>query len=138
MLSLCRSVWRPRLHSRGAKGLAHHRQPSLTSHICKKHDHASKVLFKDTNAWVVLSEIFTSMTPDRGLKTTYLVVDALDKCVVNLPKLLDLIVRTSTLSPCVKWLVFSQNDHYIEEKFKSVADEAKLSLELKQNAEQVV
>jgi hypothetical protein len=23
-LSLCRSVWRPRLHSRGAKGLAHH------------------------------------------------------------------------------------------------------------------
>jgi hypothetical protein len=24
-LSLCRSVWRPRLHSRGAKGLAHHK-----------------------------------------------------------------------------------------------------------------
>jgi hypothetical protein len=107
-------------------------------HIRKKHDHASKVLFKDTNAWVVLSEIFTSMTPDSRLKTTYLVVDALDECVVNLPKLLDLIVRTSTLSPCVKWLVFSQNNHYIEEKFKSVADEAKLSLELKQNAEQVV
>jgi hypothetical protein len=112
-------------------------QPSLTSHIRKKHDHAGKALFEDTNAWVALSEIFTSMTQDRGLKTTYLVVDALDECVVNLPKLLDLIVRTSTLSPCVKWLVFSQNDHYIEEKFKSVADEAKLSLELKQNAEQV-
>jgi hypothetical protein len=112
-------------------------QPSLTSHIRKKHDHAGKALFEDTNAWVALSEIFTSIMQDRGLKTTYLVVDALDKCVVNLPKLLDLIVCTSTLSPRVKWLVSSRNDHYIEEKFKSVADEAKLSLELKQNAEQV-
>jgi hypothetical protein len=112
-------------------------QPSLTSHIRKKHDHAGKALFEDTNAWVALSEIFTSMTQDRGLKTTCLVVDALDECVVNLPKLLDLIVRTSTLSPRVKWLVSSRNVHYIEEKFKSVADEAKLSLELKQNAEQV-
>jgi hypothetical protein len=112
-------------------------QPSLTSHIRKKHDHAGKALFEDTNAWVALSEIFTSIMQDRGLKTTYLVVDALDECVVNLPKLLDLIVRTSTLSPRVKWLVSSRNVHYIEEKFKSVADEAKLSLELKQNAEQV-
>jgi hypothetical protein len=112
-------------------------QPSLTSHIRKKHDHAGKALFEDTNAWVALSEIFTSIMQDRGLKTTYLVVDALDKCVVNLPKLLDLIVCTSTLSPRVKWLVSSRNDHYIEEKFKSVTDEAKLSLELKQNAEQV-
>jgi hypothetical protein len=33
--------------------------------------------------------------------------------------------------------VLSQNDYYIKEKFKLVADEAKLSLELKQNAEQV-
>jgi hypothetical protein len=57
-------------------------QPSLTSHIRKKHDHAGKALFEDTNAWVALSEIFTSIMQDRGLKTTYLVVDALDKCVV--------------------------------------------------------
>jgi hypothetical protein len=92
-------------------------QPSLTSHIRKKHDHAGKAFFEDTNSWIALSEIFTSMTQDRGLKTTYLVVDAPDECVVNLPKLLDLIIRTSTLSPRVKWLVSSRNDHYIEEKF---------------------
>jgi archaellum biogenesis ATPase FlaH len=112
-------------------------QPSLVLHVRKKHDKAGKTLFEDTNAWVALSEIFTSMTQDRGLKTTYLVVDALDECVVDLPKLLDLIVRTSTLSPRVKWLVSSRNDNHIEEKLKSVGDEAKLSLELKQNAEQV-
>jgi hypothetical protein len=112
-------------------------QPSLISHIRRKYDHAGKALFEDANAWGALSEIFTSITQDRGLETTYLVVDALDECVADLPKLLDLIVRTSTSSPRVKWLVSSRNENHIEEKLKSVGDEAKLSLELKQNAEQV-
>jgi hypothetical protein len=112
-------------------------QPSLMSHIRRKYDLAGKALFEDANAWGALSEIFTSMTQDRGLETTYLVVDALDECVVDLPKLLDLIVRTSTSSPRVKWLVSSRNENHIEEKLKSVGDEAKLGLELKQNVEQV-
>jgi hypothetical protein len=112
-------------------------QPSLMSHIRRKYDCAGKALFEDANAWVALSEIFTSMTQDKGLKTTYLVVDAFDECVVDLPKLLDLIVRTSTLSRRVKWLVSSRNENQIEEKLKSVGDEAKLSLEPKQNAKQV-
>jgi hypothetical protein len=112
-------------------------QPSLISHVRRKYDYAGKALFEDANAWVALSEIFTSMTQDKGLKTTYLVVDALDECVVDLPKLLDLIVRTSTFSSRVKWLLSSRNENHIEEKLKSVSDGAKLSLELKQNAEQV-
>ncbi|KAF5847015.1 hypothetical protein GGP41_003314 [Bipolaris sorokiniana] len=112
-------------------------QPSLMSHIRRKYDHAGKALFEDANAWVALSEIFTSMMQDKGLKTTYLVVDALDECVVDLPNLLDLIVRTTTLSPRIKWLVSSRNESHIEEKLKSVGDQAKLSLELMQNAEQV-
>jgi hypothetical protein len=112
-------------------------QPSLMSHFRRKYDHAGKALFEDANAWVALSEIFTSMMQDKSLKTTCLVVDALDECVVDLSKLLDLIVRTSTLLPSVKWLVSSRNEIHIEEKLKSVGDEAKLSLELKQNAEQV-
>ena len=77
------------------------------------------------------------MTQDKGLKTIYLVVDALDECVVDLPKLLDLIARTSTSSRRVKWLLSSRNENHIEEKLKSVGNEAKLSLELQQNAEQV-
>ncbi|OWY53296.1 HET-D protein [Alternaria alternata] len=112
-------------------------QPSLMSHIRRKYACAGKALFEDANAWVALSEVFTSMTQDKELKPTYLVVDALDECVVDLSKLLDLIVRTSTLSLRVKWLVSSRNENYIEEKLKSVGNEAKLSLELRQNAEQV-
>ena len=77
------------------------------------------------------------MTQDKGLKTIYLVVDALDECVVDLPKLLNLIARTSTSSRRVKWLLLSRNENHIEEKLKLVGDEAKLSLELQQNAEQV-
>jgi hypothetical protein len=36
-------------------------QPSLISHIRKKHNHADKAPFEDTNAWVALSEIFTNI-----------------------------------------------------------------------------
>jgi hypothetical protein len=78
------------------------KQPSLISHVRRKYNYAGKALFEDANAWVALSEIFTSITQDKGLKTTYLVVNALDECVVDLPKLLDLIVRTSTFLSRVK------------------------------------
>lgn len=84
-----------------------------------------------------MSEIFVDMTRDKNLESSYLVVDALDECVADLHKLLDLIIHTTALSPHVKWLVSSRNELYIEQKFKSISDEARLSLELKQNAEQV-
>jgi hypothetical protein len=112
-------------------------QPRLISHLRTRYDQAGGSLFQDVNAWVALSEIFTSMMQDESLKVCYLVVDALDECVVDLPKLLDLIVRTTASSTCVKWLVSSRNEAQIDQKLKSVGDEAKLSLELKQNAEQV-
>jgi hypothetical protein len=112
-------------------------QPWLISYLRKRYDQAGGSLFKDANAWVVVSEIFTNITLDKGLKTTFLVIDALDECVTDLPKLLDLIVRTSTSSPHIKWLVSSRNESHIEERLKSVRDEAKLSLEMKQNVEQV-
>jgi hypothetical protein len=111
-------------------------QPSLMSHLRKKYDQAGSALFQDTNAWIALSDIFTSITQDANLKTSYLVIDALDECVGDLHRLLDLIIRT-TSSTRVKWLVSSRNEAHIEQKLKSVGDEGKLSLELKQNAEQV-
>ncbi|KAF2627011.1 HET-domain-containing protein [Macroventuria anomochaeta] len=123
---------------RGLIYLLVRQQPWLTSHLRKRYEQAGGSLFQDANAWVALSEVFTSMMQDEGLKTSCLVVDALDECVVDLPKLLDLIVRTTASSPRVKWLVSSRNEGHIERKLKSVGDEAKLNLELKQNAEQVV
>jgi len=79
-------------------------QPSLISHVRKKHDHAGKALFEDANAWVALSEIFTNILQDRSLNNTYLIIDALDECVADLSKLLDFIVQKSSVSPRVKWI----------------------------------
>jgi hypothetical protein len=112
-------------------------QPRLTSHLQKRYDQAGGSLFQDANAWIALSEIFTSIVHDKDFKTSCLIVDALDECAMDLPKLLDLIVRTAASSSRVKWLVSSRNEGHIEQKLKPICDQAKLSLELKQNAEQV-
>jgi hypothetical protein len=63
-------------------------QPLLASHVLKKHNHAGKALFEDANAWVVLAEIFGDVLQDPRLRPTYLIIDALDECVTDLPKLL--------------------------------------------------
>ena len=77
-------------------------QPSLVLYIQKKYDHSGKELFEDTNAWFALSEIFTDVLQDPSLDSTYLIIDGLDECVTGLPKLLDLIVQTSSVSFRVK------------------------------------
>jgi hypothetical protein len=122
---------------RGLLYLLVSQQPSLASHLRKKYDQAGRSLFEDTNAWIAVSEIFTSVILDPDLQKTYLVIDALDECIADLPKLLDLIIRTSSLSNCIKWLLSSRNELHIEQRLKSIDAQARLSLELKQNAEQV-
>ena len=108
-------------------------QPSLISHILKKYDHAGKSLFEDANSWVALAEIFTNILQDLSLNSTYLIVDGLDECVTGLPKLLDLIVQTSSVSFYVKWIVSSRNWPGIGERLVNTGHN--LSLEL--NAESV-
>jgi hypothetical protein len=122
---------------RGLIFLLVRQQPRLMSHLRMKYDQKGSSLFTDANSWIALSEIFTSMVQDEDLEAGCLVVDALDECTTDLPKLLNLIVRTTALPSRVKWLVSSRNEGYIEQGLKSVGNEAKLSLELKQNAEQV-
>jgi hypothetical protein len=77
-------------------------QPSLVSHVQTSYDKAGKALFEDANAWVTLTKIFSSILQDPNLNDTYLIVDALDKCVVDLPRLLDFIAQTSSISTHVK------------------------------------
>ena len=69
---------------RGLLYLLIDQQPSLISHIQKQHDHAGKTLFEDANAWVALSNFFTNVLQDPSLKSTYLIIDALDEYIVNL------------------------------------------------------
>lgn len=112
-------------------------QPSLISHVRKKYDHAGKTLFEDANAWIALSDMFKAMVQDLEKRNTVLVVDALDECIADLPKLLDLVVSTSSSSTPIKWLLSSRNEPHIEQKLRAIDAQGKLSLELKENAEHV-
>ncbi|KAH8600212.1 WD40-repeat-containing domain protein [Bisporella sp. PMI_857] len=109
-------------------------QPSLLSHVRKKYDHAGKGLFEDANAWVALSEVFTSILQDPGLNNTYLIIDALDECAAGLPKLLDFIVQKSSVSPRVKWVISSRNWPDIEERLERAGHMMRLCLELNQQS----
>jgi hypothetical protein len=111
-------------------------QPSLVSHVRKKHDYAGRSLFEDANAWVALTEIFVDVLRDPSLRPTYLVIDALDECVAaDLPKLLDFVAKQSSVSSCVKWIVSSRNWPNIEAQLERAGHKVRLSLEL--NAESV-
>jgi hypothetical protein len=89
-------------------------QPSLVSHLRKKHNLAGKSLFEDSNAWVALKEIWADVLKDPSLNPTYLIIDALDECVTDLPKLLHFIAHQSSASSRVKWIVSSRNWPHIE------------------------
>jgi archaellum biogenesis ATPase FlaH len=115
---------------RGLLYLLIDQQPSLISHIQKKHDRAGKALFEDANAWVALSEIFTDILQDPRLNNTYFIIDALDECITDLPKLLDFIVKKSSISRCVKWIVSSRNWPAIEERLGRTGHKVRLCLEL--------
>ncbi|KAH7061013.1 quinon protein alcohol dehydrogenase-like superfamily, partial [Paraphoma chrysanthemicola] len=105
-------------------------QPSLISHIRKKHDVAGESLFNDANAWVALTEIWADVLQDPDLRRTYLIIDALDECVTNLLELLDFIAKQSSVSSRVKWIVSSRNWPDIEAQLERAGHKVRLSLEL--------
>ena len=115
---------------RGLLFLLIDQQPSLVSHIQMKHDYAGKALFEDANAWVTLSEIFTHVMQDPSLNSTYLIIDALDECVADLPKLLDFVVQKSCVSSRVKWIISGRTRLDIEERLERAGHKVMLSLEL--------
>ncbi|KAH0551763.1 hypothetical protein GP486_007019, partial [Trichoglossum hirsutum] len=119
---------------RGLMYLLVDQQPSLISHIRKKHDHVGKALFEDTNAWAALSEIFTNILQDSKLKSTYLVVDALDECIADLPKLLNFIVRMSSGPARVRLIVSSRNWPNIEKDLDTATQKVRLCLELNEKS----
>jgi hypothetical protein len=82
-----------------------------------------------------LWEIFTAILQDPVLRTTYLIIDALDECVTDLTRLLNMVAQMSCASSRVKWIVSSRNWPQIEEQLAMVAQNARLSLEL--NAESI-
>ena len=105
-------------------------RPSLAAHVQEEHSRTGKTLFEDTNAWVALSKIFVQLLQDPKLNTTWLAIDALDECIIDLENLLDLITQTSSISTPVKWVVSSRNWPSIEERLGRAGQKVTLSLEL--------
>ena len=102
-------------------------QPSLISHVQKKYDAVGNPLFRDVNAWVALSEVFTDMLEDPNLLPTRLVIDALAECMEGLNQLLDLLVHTSSVYPGVKWIVSSRDWPEIGKYLDTATQKLKLS-----------
>ncbi|KAF2626772.1 hypothetical protein BU25DRAFT_440399 [Macroventuria anomochaeta] len=73
-------------------------QPSLTSHVQKKYEREGHKAFENSNSWILLTDILTNVLGEHFLQTTYLLVDARDECDKDLPKLVDFITRSSSLS----------------------------------------
>lgn len=94
---------------RGLLFLLCNQQHSLISYIRDKYDKAGGKLFEDANAWVSLFKIFDKTLGDSGLRQTYLIVDALDKCLEDSRgQLVKLLVQMSRAHPTVKWVVSSR------------------------------
>jgi hypothetical protein len=81
-----------------------------------------------------LVEIFTNVLQDPRLGRTYLVINALDECILNLPKLLQFIAQQSA-SCRVKWIISSRNWPDIEKELERAGHKVGLSLKL--NAQSV-
>ncbi|KAJ5569066.1 hypothetical protein N7450_011552 [Penicillium hetheringtonii] len=105
------------------------KQPSLLSHLQSHYDQAGKSLFEDINAWSALSKIFMEIVRDPILRSTYLIIDALDECTTDLSYLLELITQAPSAYPQLKWIVSSRNWPDIEERFDTT-QAAPISLEL--------
>ena len=108
-------------------------QPTLISHVRQRYDHAREKLFKDVNAWEALSKIFAGILEDPCLKSTYVIIDALDECTTDLSRLLDLVVQKSSEYSRVKWIVSSRNWPSIE-KDLDTATQVRLCLELNEKS----
>lgn len=57
-------------------------------------------------------------------------IDALDECITDLPRLLNFVVQESSIHSHVRWVVSSRNWYDIEEYLTNAARIAPVSLEL--------
>ena len=108
------------------------KQPSLISHVRARYDHSGKRLFEGINAWDAMSKIFTAILKDST--SIYLVIDALDECVIGQPQLLDFLTQNSMAYPHVKWIVSGRNLPEIEETLNTIPQKTRLWLEINEKS----
>ncbi|KAF4447980.1 hypothetical protein F53441_8571 [Fusarium austroafricanum] len=84
-----------------------------------------------TNSGVPLKKSFRSILADPVIREIYLLVDALDECLDDLPSLLRLISSTCSHA---KWIVSSRNRDEIKEFLKPSPSRLSVSLELNESS----
>ncbi|KAH8898322.1 hypothetical protein GQ53DRAFT_636865 [Thozetella sp. PMI_491] len=106
-------------------------QPPLISYLREVYDDG-KHDFGDgkSTAWDVLKNILDRLLRDANLRTTYLIIDALDECTDGLDLLLQFIRKQIPVYSRVKCIVSSRNWPEIVEPLHNVQQQASLPLEL--------
>ncbi|KAF4945073.1 hypothetical protein FGADI_12207 [Fusarium gaditjirri] len=104
-------------------------RPNLITHIRKQYDQAGKGVFNDHNALQALSSIMAAMLEDEATSDCVFVIDALDECVDDRERLIELVSQFSSSSRS-KWIVSSRNWPEIEAQLEGVTNNVRLHLEL--------
>jgi hypothetical protein len=110
-------------------------QPSLLSHVQDRFRDSGEPRFRDAEAWAALCNMFVDILRDCSPDNIYIVVDALDECVQDRVKLLQLILQETRRLSHVKWVISSRN--HVEQRTRLEDSQSILSLELQENAESV-
>ncbi|KAF5694804.1 het-E-1 heterokaryon incompatibility protein [Fusarium denticulatum] len=108
-------------------------QPSLISAIRPSYDKQKDRLFNSINSSELLGDILTTMLQDPSLHDAVLLVDALDECKINRPKLISLVVRLSK-SCNTKWIVSSRDWPEIRQELSDATELISLDLEKEHEA----
>lgn len=119
---------------RGLLYLLVDQRPQLFSHLRERYEKSGDTLFQDTNSWYALDGMFQKAVDSEDLETTFIVIDALDECVLDLQMLLDFIVRHSGSNPHIKWIVSGRDWEEIAEGLAKAKQKVRLELELNQDS----
>ncbi|KAL2886498.1 Vegetative incompatibility protein HET-E-1 [Ceratocystis lukuohia] len=114
------------------RGLIYHlarRNPQLIKHVRDEYDYKGE-LFKNEIPWHDLCDMLTAMVNDPSVKDVILIVDGLDECSVDRPKLLKFITEPSP----AKWIVSSRNWLDIEDVLDDSEQKVKIHLEINQDS----
>lgn len=104
-------------------------EPALISHIREKYDSVGKKVFEDKNAWFALVDIFTNMLREHSVECPVVILDALDECVTDQDKLIELI-RASASSSRIKWIVSSRISPSIDDGLMSLNGDLRVDIRL--------
>ncbi|KAL2885615.1 Vegetative incompatibility protein HET-E-1 [Ceratocystis lukuohia] len=114
------------------RGLIYHLarlNPQLIKHVRDKYDYKGE-LFKNELPWYDLCDILTAMVNDASVKNVILIVDGLDECSGDRPKLLKFINKPLP----VKWIVSSRNWLDIQDALEDAKHKIKIHLEINQDS----